>query len=133
VCDRSTLPYFLDDRHTDGGKVVSLTRRPPFTPQEDSWYSSLLEDELTPGPLCGWKDISIEKSNYLIRIRNRDLPACSIMPQPTTLPRAPGCGYIRVNKSNYPIQELVILHVTMRSDNNFILTCSIFMFICDAS
>jgi hypothetical protein len=37
-------------------KVVSLTRRPPFIPQEDSWYSLLLETESTPGPLCGWKD-----------------------------------------------------------------------------
>jgi hypothetical protein len=28
-------------------------------------------------------------SNYLIGNRTRDLPACSIVPQPTTLPRAP--------------------------------------------
>jgi hypothetical protein len=33
---------------TDGGEVVSLTRRPPFTPQEDSWYTFLLEAESTP-------------------------------------------------------------------------------------
>jgi hypothetical protein len=32
---------------------------------------------------------SIEKSNELIGNRTRDLPACSIVPQPTTLPRAP--------------------------------------------
>jgi hypothetical protein len=31
---------------------------------------------------------SIEKSNDLIGNRTRDLPACSIVPQPTTLPRA---------------------------------------------
>jgi hypothetical protein len=31
---------------------------------------------------------SIEKSNNLIRIRTRDLPACSIVPQPTMPPRA---------------------------------------------
>jgi hypothetical protein len=30
--------HFLDNRLTDGGEVVSLTRRPPFTPQENSWY-----------------------------------------------------------------------------------------------
>jgi hypothetical protein len=28
----------------------SLTRRPPFTHQEDSWYSFLLEAESNPGP-----------------------------------------------------------------------------------
>jgi hypothetical protein len=42
--------FSLDNRHTDGDEVVSLTPRPPFTPQEDSWYSFLLEAESTPGP-----------------------------------------------------------------------------------
>jgi hypothetical protein len=37
------VPQYLDNRLTDGGKVVSLTRRPLFTPQEGSWYSFLLE------------------------------------------------------------------------------------------
>jgi hypothetical protein len=32
----------------DGGKVVSLTHRPPLPP--GSWYSFLLEAESTPGP-----------------------------------------------------------------------------------
>jgi hypothetical protein len=30
-CEMSRLPHFLDNRLTDGGEVVSLTRRPPFT------------------------------------------------------------------------------------------------------
>ena len=34
----------------DGGKVVSLTHRPLFTPRKYSWYSFLLEVESTPGP-----------------------------------------------------------------------------------
>ena len=33
----------------DGGKVVSLTHRPLFTPRKYFWYSFLLEAELTPG------------------------------------------------------------------------------------
>jgi hypothetical protein len=32
---------------------------------------------------------SIEKLNYLIGNRTRDLPACNVAPQPTTLRRAP--------------------------------------------
>jgi hypothetical protein len=32
----------------------------------------------------------MEKSNDLIGIPTRDLPVCSIVPQPPTLPRAPG-------------------------------------------
>jgi hypothetical protein len=31
---------------------------------------------------------SIENPNDLTRTRTRDLPACTIVPQPTTLPRA---------------------------------------------
>jgi hypothetical protein len=33
-CETSWLPHFLDNRRTDGGKVVSLTRRPPLTPRK---------------------------------------------------------------------------------------------------
>jgi hypothetical protein len=42
---RFRFPYFLDNRLNDGGEVVSLTRRSRFTPQDDSWYSFLLEAE----------------------------------------------------------------------------------------
>jgi hypothetical protein len=42
--------FSLENWLTDGGEVVSLTRRPPFVPQEDTWYSFLLEAESTPGP-----------------------------------------------------------------------------------
>jgi hypothetical protein len=49
-CETSRLPHLLDSRLTDGGEVVSLTRRPTFTPQEDSWHSFLIDAESTPGP-----------------------------------------------------------------------------------
>jgi hypothetical protein len=48
-CETSRLPHFLHNRFTDGGEVVSLTRPPLFIPQEDSWYSFLLEAESTAG------------------------------------------------------------------------------------
>jgi hypothetical protein len=35
----------------------------------------------------------LKKSNDLIGNRTRDLPACSIVPQPTTLPHVPLCDY----------------------------------------
>jgi hypothetical protein len=47
--ETSRTPHFLDSRLTDGSEDVSLTRRSAFTPQEDSWYSFLLEAESTPG------------------------------------------------------------------------------------
>jgi hypothetical protein len=53
---------------------------------------------LVPIFVSGWVDprgivwleglVQLKKSNDLIGNRNRDLPACSIVPQPTTLPRA---------------------------------------------
>jgi hypothetical protein len=55
-CETSRIPPFLENRLTDGGEVASLMRRPSFTPQEDSWYSFLLEGETTPGRQCGWKN-----------------------------------------------------------------------------
>jgi hypothetical protein len=50
-CEMWRLPHFLDTLLTDGGEVLSLTRRPgAIYAQEDSWYSFLLEAELTPWP-----------------------------------------------------------------------------------
>jgi hypothetical protein len=62
LSDVEVPTYSLDNQLTDSSKIVSLTRRPLFTPQEDSWYSFLLEAESTPGPVCGWK--------YYVNLRN---------------------------------------------------------------
>jgi hypothetical protein len=51
LCETSRPPHFLDNRLTDGGEVITLTYQPTaLYPQEDSWYSFLLEAESTPGP-----------------------------------------------------------------------------------
>jgi hypothetical protein len=50
------LPHFVDSRLTDGGEFVNLMRWPDaLNPQEDSWFSFLLEAESNPEPQCGWK------------------------------------------------------------------------------
>jgi hypothetical protein len=78
----SKLPHFLDNRLTDGGESVSFMRRlATLYPQEDSWYSLLLEAELTPGPQSAGRIRSIDKSSVLIRNQIRDLLACRIVPQ----------------------------------------------------
>jgi hypothetical protein len=86
-CETSRLPHFLDSRLTDGFEVVSLTRWPPFTPGR---YLVLIS-------VRGWVDHRAivrptEKFDDLIGRRTRGLPACSIVPQSTTLPRVEdGC------------------------------------------
>jgi hypothetical protein len=45
----------------DGGKVVSLTYRPPLPPRKYTWYSFLLEAESTPELYCDRKDYVTEK------------------------------------------------------------------------
>jgi hypothetical protein len=51
------IPHFLDSRLIDdGGEVVSLTLRSLFTPQENSWYSFLLEVGIIPRAIVPLKD-----------------------------------------------------------------------------
>jgi hypothetical protein len=66
-CERPRIPHFLDKRPRDVPEVFSLTR-----------LTLRLEglDQLT-------------KSSDLIGIRNRNLPACSTVPQPATLLHVP--------------------------------------------
>jgi hypothetical protein len=81
---------FLDNRLTVGGEVVSLTHQLLFTPQEDFWYSFLLRGWVDPWAIVRLEGLlSIDKPNDLIRNWTCDLPACSVVPQPTTLPCAP--------------------------------------------
>jgi hypothetical protein len=49
VYESSRLPHLTENRSIDGGEIVGLTRRPPFTSKENSLYSFLLEAESTPG------------------------------------------------------------------------------------
>jgi hypothetical protein len=44
-CQRSWLTHFLDNRLTDGGEVVSLTCRPPFTPRKSRMVGSFMNVE----------------------------------------------------------------------------------------
>jgi hypothetical protein len=47
-CKMLRIPHCLEDRLTDNGKTISLTRRPHCTPQKHFfffWYSFLLEAE----------------------------------------------------------------------------------------
>jgi predicted RNA binding protein YcfA (HicA-like mRNA interferase family) len=82
---------FLDKRLTDGGEVVS-----PFPPGRLLVFIS------------AGRIRSIEKSNYLIGNRTRDFRACTIVPQLTTLLRAPvnrnvGCITLALKRSVFRV------------------------------
>jgi hypothetical protein len=46
-CEALRFPHFLDNRLVVGGTPYAQA---DLYPQEDSWYSFLLETESTPGP-----------------------------------------------------------------------------------
>jgi hypothetical protein len=46
------------------------------------------------------------KKIHLIGTRTRDLPVCSIVPQPTTLPRAPLGKYMELKQMKWELEEI---------------------------
>jgi hypothetical protein len=68
-----------------------------FYPQEDSWYSCVLEAESTPGAILRLEGLGKLKKSTSSGTRTGDLPSCSIVPQPITLPRAPIVNKVLIN------------------------------------
>jgi hypothetical protein len=79
-------PTFSRLRLMDGGEV-SLKRRPHFAPRKFPCIHFCYRLSWPQGRSAGGRIRSIEKSSDLIGNRINDLPACSVVPQPTTLPR----------------------------------------------
>jgi hypothetical protein len=50
----------------------------------------------------------VKQSNDLIRSRNRDLSACSLVPQPTTIPRAPSALFLLKDLSDHISLNLLL-------------------------
>jgi hypothetical protein len=71
----SRVPHFLDSRLTDGGEIQPYAPT-PSTPRRILCAHFCHEAGRMRSP---------EESNDLISIRTHDLPACSIVLQPTTL------------------------------------------------
>jgi hypothetical protein len=72
----------------DGGKFVRLPRRPPPTLRTIPGTHFCYSLSRSHGHSTAGRMRSNEKSNDLIGNRTRDLPACSVVPQSTTLRRA---------------------------------------------
>jgi hypothetical protein len=66
VCQTSRLSHFLENRLTDGGEVVSLTRRQPFTPRKIPGTYFCYRLSPLQGHSAAGRIRSIEKSNDLM-------------------------------------------------------------------
>jgi hypothetical protein len=73
----SRLTHFLDNRLTNSGEVVSLTRRRKIPGTHFCWRLSRPQGYSAAGKIR-----SNEKSHDFTENRTRHLPACSIMHQP---------------------------------------------------
>jgi hypothetical protein len=83
-CETSRFPHFSRNQLTDGSEVVILTSRPCFTPTKIPGTHFCWRLSQSLGYSAVGRIISPERSNVLLGNRTRDLPACSIVPQPTT-------------------------------------------------
>jgi len=78
----------------EGGKVVSPMYWSLYHPERYTWPSFVSQAEMAQGHCAAGRIMSMKTSNDPIKIRIRDLPACSAVPQPTAPPRAPGRVFI---------------------------------------
>jgi hypothetical protein len=69
---RRGSPYFMDNWLTDGGEIVSLTRRPPFTPRKILGTHFCQRLGGPQGHSAAGKFRSIEKFNDFIGNRIRE-------------------------------------------------------------
>jgi hypothetical protein len=118
----------LDNRLTDGGEVISLTRWPPFAPRKIPGTHFCQRLSRPQGHSATGRIRSIEKSSDLTGIRTHDHSACSIVPQPTMLPRAPQ----NLGKQLYTIRSYKYLNLIHDGSLSFhfglLLTLSMSLF-----
>jgi hypothetical protein len=106
-----------------GGKVVSPTHRPPFASKNIPGTHVCQKLSRPQGHSAAGRIGQLKKkSNYLIGTWTRDLPACSIVPQPTKLPCAPEICIYFTELKNVKESVLHFLTVAKRKDSR---RCSI--------
>jgi len=74
-----SFPDFMTTAQ-DGGKVVSLTHRPPLPPGNTPGTHFCWRLSLPQGHIATGRIMSLKNSNDTIGNRTRDLPVCSVVP-----------------------------------------------------
>ena len=77
----------------EGGKVVSHTHRPPLPPGNIPGTHFCWRLNQPQGHSAAGRIMSMKNSSVTIGNLTRDLPTCSVVPQPTALPRSPDILY----------------------------------------
>jgi hypothetical protein len=102
-CGTLGLPHFLNGRLTDDGGVIGLRAGRPLPPGR---LLVLVSD----GGRVDLRAImwrggggDFYESSYLVGGQARDLPACGMMPQPTTLLRGPSVLHCTEHNKAYEV------------------------------
>ena len=91
----------------DGGKVVSLTHRPPLPPGNTPGTHFRLRLGRPQGHSATGRITSLKSSNDAIGNRTGDLPVYSVVPYPTT-PRRPPGGLTMSKQTREPSLETLV-------------------------
>jgi hypothetical protein len=87
-CEMLRIPHCLDNWLTDGGKAVSLTIQPCFTPLKYFLVLTSVRGCIYPMAIVWLKGLDkLKKFRDFTATEVRDLPASTIVPQPRALPR----------------------------------------------
>jgi hypothetical protein len=84
-------PYFLYNRLTDGGEIFKpyVQARSPLPPRKIPGTHFCYRLSRPQRHSVAGRITTIKKSSDLIGNRTRDVPPCSTLREPTTLPRVP--------------------------------------------
>ena len=84
-------PRFQDNRHMKEIRLSALRTRRLYLPGNIAGTYFCQRLSRHQGHSAAGRITSMKNSSDTIGNRNRDLPACSAVPQPTAPPRAPKC------------------------------------------
>jgi hypothetical protein len=112
-------PTFQDNRHKKLVRLSALRTRRSYIPGNIPGTHFCYRLSRSQGQSAAGRIMSTKNSNNIIGNRNRDLPACSAVPQPTALLRDPGkvqrtsITLIKIKNQNYTRSKTFFLMLSL--------------------